>query len=86
MGITVTVLGKDLGSASDWDSLSEVEFMFYGVLLNSIGRSFLPHFEDGHDLAINFETGEVTQYDPNPDDGGNGNPVSLKPDWSVFNS
>lgn len=85
MDNTLTVLGKKIGTSSGWDGLDTSEFIFYGVELNDTGRKFIPHFEDGHDLAINFESGEVIQYDPQASDDGNGNPVKLTPDWSAFN-
>lgn len=90
---TFKVLGKEIGTASGWDKLDEPEFMFYDVELNEVGQRWVPGFEKGRDISINFESGEVTTYssksvdlDEAIADADDGNPVKHQPDWSVFNA
>lgn len=85
MATEFEMLGKVIGTFDAWDITDTTELMFYEVELNDLGKKFMPDFTDGYDLCVNFQTGRVTQYDPEAPDELEGDPKPMKVDWSVFN-
>lgn len=75
----VVVLGKEIGTFTDWDIHDTCHLYFDDVELNDVGKKFLPTVTAPTDIGIDFNTGVVSVYDTA------GEATELKSDWSVFN-
>ncbi len=58
------LLGKVIGTVSDWTPGEEGEQLFCRLRRSLFGKKFLPVFKDGNDLYIDFVTGYVNESKP----------------------